>query len=121
MTWLKSRFARVAASVAALVPVVSWSSSCTTSDAYGCADPGIADFKACCELLNENQAYVKMCQDMVEHADYSTTGGCKFDCIDVAYLKRDVGRVADTCREYAADQSNAKSWKTCVHDTLAQK
>lgn len=114
MKWIKDKVSLKIASVMALLPVVSWSSSCITEDAYGCPNATLKHDKQCCEQRYENQNYAQMCYDILKHSDVRLLHN---SCGSYCDMKQ-MDCVINKCGDLNKDNSNSNEWWNCVDTSL---
>ena len=116
MKWLKEKVSLKIAAILALIPAVSWSSSCASDD-YGCPDAHVRSDKDCCQLMYENEVYAKMCQESAKYSKervYHDSCGhwCAHD------YKPRLDCAIKECGELKNDDSNRDEWLACVDAEL---
>ena len=123
MKWLKNRISLKMASILALFPVVSWSSTACTQDEYGCP-PYTEDDESCCRSYADNETYSKMCMEAADSYNrhiFRHGEGCsasKDECYD--FNQKVVQPIIEKCGNLAEDGSNTTEWRSCL-DAEANK
>ena len=116
MKWLKEKVSLKIAAILALLPAVSWSSSCASDD-YGCPDVHVRSDKDCCQLLYENEVYARMCQESVAYSKYELYNThCGHSCADEYRFKLECA--IKECGELKNDNSNRDEWLSCVDTSI---